>query len=283
MGSSTVLKPTDKCIQVLDKGFVRLVDFMGSDEAVVQAARVSYGKGTKKKSEDRALIRYMMSHRHTSVFEQVVFKFHWKLPIFVARQIVRHRMTSINELSGRYSEMPDECYVPTPDRICTQSKTNKQGSGNTLEDKVLISDIIQEIVYEQSEIFRNYQNNLKDNVSREIARINLPLSTYTEWYWTINLHNLFHFLKLRMDNHSQWETQQYANAIFELIKPIVPIACEAFEDYVLNAVTFSKQEMKLLKELLEDDCFTQRSLQKEKIELSKREIEDFKKKLGINV
>ena len=231
-------------INVLDKGFVRGVDYLGDDAAIVQAARCSYGKGTKSVSEDRGLIRYLMRHRHTSPLEMVEFKFHCKMPIHVARQWVRHRMASLNEMSGRYSEMPNECYVPELDRLQLQSKDNKQGSSDEqVEEAVYIQGNMQEV---QKKAFDVYQEHLESGLAREVARNDLPLSTYTEWYWKMDLHNLFHFLRLRLHSHAQYEIRQYANAIYELIKPIVPLACEAFEDYVLNAVTFSRQEMEAI-------------------------------------
>jgi len=268
-------------IDVLDKGFVRIVDWMGDDSSIVQAARVSYGKGTKTVKEDRTLIRYLMRHWHTSPFEMVEFKFHCKMPIFCARQWVRHRTASLNEYSGRYSEMPDECYVPEDSRIQTQDKWNHQASsGEQIEETTYILDNMRQ---EQEEIFSNYHEYLESGVAREIARIDLPLATYTQWYWKMDLHNLFHFLRLRMDSHAQWEMQQYANAIFEIIKQIVPISCEAFEDYRLNACTFSGPEMQIIKDILlmdTNDEFVNRYL-REKTEFSKLEIKEFKSKLGI--
>jgi thymidylate synthase (FAD) len=259
-------------IKILDKGFVSLVDHMGNDDAIVQAARVSYGKGTKKKSEDRDLIRYLMRHRHTSPFEMVEFKFHCKMPIFCARQWVRHRTASLNEYSGRYSEMPDECYVPEISRIQTQDMINHQASsGEQIEEAIFIQG---EMEIEQRDVFDNYRSYIKSGAAREIARINLPLSTYTQWYWKMDLHNLFHFLGLRMHPHAQLEMQKYAEAIFELIKPIVPVSCEAFEDYRLGSVTFSRKELEIIKESFGSaDCNMSG--------MSKRERAEFLKKLDI--
>lgn len=262
-------------IKCLDKGFVRLVDYMGSDDAIVQAARVSYGQGTKTKTEDRNLIRYMLRHGHTSPFEQVEFKFHCKMPIFVARQWVRHRTASLNEYSGRYSEIPEECYIPTLDRFQEQSQTNKQGSSNKQIEATWILDNMKK---EQKSTFSNYHSYLQTGLSREISRINLPVSSYTQWYWKMDLHNLFHFLKLRLDKDAQYEIRVYAEAIYELIKPKVPISCEAFEDYILNSQIFSAQEMILLKEFLSkipnlESC----SLQNKG--LSKREQKEFVEKI----
>lgn len=270
-------------INVLDHGHVTLVDFMGTDSSIVQAARVSYGPGTKSVSEDKQLIRYMMRHKHTSVFEQVVFKFHVKAPIFVFRQWHRHRTLSLNELSARYSVMKDECYIPAPEHICSQSNTNKQGRGNQLTEHQA-EEIRGRLLTGQEEAFTDYQQFINVGLARELARLNLPVSTYSEMYFTQNLHNLFHFLKLRMDAHAQYEIRVYANAIYELIKPIVPISCEAFEDYVLNAVTFSKEEISLLQAFLNKEEIKETlKLSKEEFDtrLSKREIDEFKQKLGI--
>lgn len=223
----------------LDHGFVRLVDWMGDDTSIVQAARVSYGKGTKSVSEDTALIRYLMRNMHTSPFEMVEFKFHVKLPIFVARQWIRHRTANVNEYSGRYSEMPDEFYLPQPDQIRSQSSTNKQGrSSETIPQA---NEIISRMQKTQQILHDEYSDFLDMGLARELARINLPLSNYTEWYWKIDLHNLFHFLRLRLDSHAQYEIRVYADAIAKIIKQIVPIAYQAFEDYTLNAVRFSKK------------------------------------------
>ena len=281
-------------INVLDHGFVDLRDHMGDDLSICRAARVSYSSENcvqeRTEGENRKLIRYMMCHKHTSPFEQVVFTFHVKAPIFVFRQWHRHRTWSFNEISGRYSELKGEFYVPTKDRLGIQSQENKQGTGEQLE-KDRAEQILHSINNGQ-EIAKDYYNfflhhpNEKYNLSRELARINLPLATYSEMYATVDLHNLFHFLKLRMDEHAQWEIQEYAKAIYELIKPIVPVACEAFSDYVLNAVTFSAQEMNALLSLLRQDFYpdnmeTYTSNKECMCYLSKRELVDFKKKLGL--
>jgi thymidylate synthase (FAD) len=259
-------------IECLDKGFVRLVDFMGTDSSIVQAARVSYGKGTTKRSQDKELIRYLMRHRHTSPFEMVEFKFHCKMPIFCARQWVRHRTASLNEYSGRYSEMPEECYVPDFSRIQTQDTTNYQASsGEQIEQATYVQGLMKE---EQAKAFDNYRDYLDCGTAREIARVDLPLSTYTQWYWKMDLHNLFHFLGLRMHPHAQWEMQKYAEAIFELIKPIVPLSCEAFEDYVMGAARFSSRELEILKNLSKPEQIKG---------LNKREKTEFLKKLGWDV
>jgi thymidylate synthase (FAD) len=236
-------------IDCLDHGFVRLVDHMGDDSAIVQAARVSYGGGTKTAEEDETLIRYLMRNMHTSPFEMVEFKFHCKLPIFCARQMVRHRTASLNELSGRYSELPEEFYIPRMERVVRQSTTNKQGSGEVFEESVA-NHIRSNMSAMARDEFKHYHWMLEQDVARELSRINLPLSTYTDWYWKMDLHNLFHFLKLRLDGHAQYEIRVYAEAIFKLIRPIVPISCKAFENYALNAVTFSEAEMDILQRLV---------------------------------
>ncbi len=217
-----------KRIDCLDKGFVRLIDVMGDDAAIVQAARVSYGSGTKKVLEDRGLIRYLLRHAHTTPFEMVEFKFHVKLPIFVARQWIRHRTANVNEYSGRYSEMKDEFYTPNPNDIRPQSVLNKQGrSEETLPDG-MAEQAANAFKAGQDEAYAQYQEFLEQGIAREIARINLPVSNYTEWYWKIDLHNLFHFLRLRIDSHAQYEIRVFAEAIAELVKPFVPHAWEAF-------------------------------------------------------
>ena len=239
----------DGAIPVLDRGFVKLVDVMGDDSSIVQSARVSYGKGTKSLSEDEGLIRYLMRHNHTTPFEMVEFKFHCRLPIFVARQWIRHRTASVNELSGRYSEMPDWFYEPAAELCTTQSAQNKQGgTGQSLADA---AEIASSFVETQSACYRQYENYLTLDMRRELARINLPLSLYTEWYWKIDLHNLFHFLKLRLDQHAQYEIRVFAEAMAEIVKERVPLAWKAFEDYHLHSLRFSRGELKLLGELLQ--------------------------------
>ena len=236
--------------KVLDHGFVKLLDIMGSDEEVEDAARISYGEGTRKVSQTRNLIRYLMRHKHTSPFEMCEVKFHIKLPIFVMRQLVRHRTANLNEYSGRYSVMSDDFYFPKGKDLKPQSTTNKQGR----EEGELGADT-GEIEFEIYRIFDGatnaYKNLLDWNVSRELSRIVLPVSNYTEVIWKIDLHNFFKFYQLRGDSHAQQEIQDYADAMYHLIYPHFPICCEAFSDYVLNAVTFSEQEMYVIKELLE--------------------------------
>ncbi|MDA3844325.1 MAG: FAD-dependent thymidylate synthase, partial [Candidatus Kapabacteria bacterium] len=214
----------NKQIDCLDKGFVRLVDYMGDDAAIVQAARVSYGKGTTSKKQDAELIRYLLRHRHTSPFEMVEFKFHVKLPIFIARQWIRHRTANVNEYSGRYSEMKNEFYIPEPDQIRKQSTLNKQGRSDKALPYEEAKAIIEQLDAVQQNLFNEYNGMLEKDLARELSRINLPLSTYTEWYWKIDLHNLLHFLRLRIDHHAQYEIQVYGLAIAELIKAVVPMA-----------------------------------------------------------
>lgn len=267
--------PEDKIVRVLDKGFVRLIDHMGSDSAIVQAARVSYGEGTKKINEDRGLIRYLLRNKHTTPFEMVQFKFHIKAPIFVFRQWHRHRMWSYNEYSGRYSEMKDEFYVPDDSVFTAQNPHNKQGGSDeviTLSSSKNIDDWVEwqcfgdtreegakayepflwskEFEQEQSMSRYYYERWLGTGVRKELARINLPLSQYSEMYASVDLHNLFHFLKLRMDSHAQYEIRVYADAIGKLIKDIIPIAYEAFEDYIVTGTFFSGKDLNALSELL---------------------------------
>lgn len=233
-------------IPVLDKGFVRLVDHMGGDEAIVQAARVSYGKGTKKVSQDKGLIRYLMRHRHTTPFEMVDFKWHAKMPILVARQWVRHRTASINEYSLRYSEARDDFYIPDPDAIRSQSEVNKQGRSDKELPKELIEKVRENFLENSSRAFQLYQEMNDAGIAKELARGVLPVNIYTEWYWKNDLHNTFHFLNLRMDKHAQWEIQQYANAMAGIIKEKVPIAYGAFEDYILNGTNLTKPDLSVL-------------------------------------
>ena len=236
--------------KVLDHGFVRLVDYMGDDGAIVQAARVSYGKGTKKVSRDRELIRYLLGHQHTSPFEMVEFKFHVKLPIFVARQWIRHRTANVNEYSGRYSVMKEEFYQPEADQIRLQSEVNKQGRSDDPAPAELRDDFLTHSAEMQKRAYEKYNGYLTAGLARELARVNLPLSLYTEWYWKIDLHNLMHFLKLRIDPHAQYEIRQYALAMGEIVKVVCPISWEAFEDYILHAQRFSAIELKILKKTL---------------------------------
>lgn len=237
----------DKEIKVLDKGFVRLVDYLGDDSRIVQSARVSYGEGTKSYREDKGLIDYLLRNDHTSPFEQVSFTFHIKMPIVVARQWIRHRTAKVNEISGRYSVMASEFYVPAAEDIALQSEDNKQGRQNEPVSKELAKEIQDIISAEQERVYETYTKLLDMGLAREIARINLPLSLYTEWYWTMDLHNLFHFLRLRMDAHAQKEIRVYADAIFEIVKKITPMAAEAFEKHLLTGVALSGSELEAVR------------------------------------
>ena len=267
-----------KRIDCLDKGFVRLIDVMGDDASIVQAARVSYGSGTKKVHEDRGLIRYLLRHAHTTPFEMVEFKFHVKLPIFVARQWIRHRTANVNEYSGRYSEMKDEFYTPAVQDIRPQSVSNKQGrSDETLPDG-MAEQAAQAFKKGQDDAYAQYQEFLEQGIAREIARINLPVSNYTEWYWKIDLHNLFHFLRLRIDAHAQYEIRVFAEAIAELVKPFVPHAWEAFEDYILNAHRLTAPEIKVMKHMLQS-VLLPTDEQLAELGLKGREAVEFKEKM----
>jgi len=242
----------DKEFPVLDKGFVRLVDYLGSDQRIVQAARVSYGEGTKSHRQDAGLIDYLLRHDHTSPFEQVVLTFHAKMPVFVARQWVRHRTARLNEISGRYSVLKDEFYVPAGENVSEQSEDNKQGRVEAAADAELQDSVRRRLADGQETAYAEYTALLDEGVARELARVNLPLSLYTEWYWQIDLHNLFRFLKLRMDRHAQREIQAYATTIFEITKRVCPAACASFENHVLGSVRFSAAEWRALQKILGD-------------------------------
>lgn len=263
----------ERYVPLYQHGFVGLLDTMGTDEEICQAARVSYGTGTKSVSDDRNLIRYLMRHWHTSPFEMAEAKFHLKLPIFVMRQLVRHRTANLNEYSARYSVLSDEFYVPEPDYMAAQSQTNKQGRGGQISDsdKSLVHDLMQES-FDQS--YHSYQLLLNENpetpcvvpesptgeerffsedypgLSRELARAVVPVSNYTECYWKCDLHNLFHFLRLRMDSHAQREIRDFATTMYELVKPKFPLSAEAFEDYRFNAKTLSRMDLLAIKDML---------------------------------
>ncbi|MEB3328995.1 MAG: FAD-dependent thymidylate synthase [Candidatus Sericytochromatia bacterium] len=239
----------DHPFPVLDKGFVRLVDYMGGDARVVQAARVSYGEGTKTVREDAGLINYLMKNGHTSPFEQVVLTFHMKLPIFVARQVIRHRTARLNEISGRYSVLKDEFYVPAPERVQAQSAVNKQGSGAALAPEVA-QQVRQTLEADQAGLYSHYEEFLAQDVARELARVNLPLSLYTEWYWQVDLHNMLHFLRLRLDWHAQVEVRAYAEAMAAIARRVAPLCYEAFEEHVLEGRRFSRKELAALRAML---------------------------------
>ena len=248
-------------IKCLDHGFVALTDAMPrlvphgqtADQAIVQAARVSYGQGTKHVNEDKGLIRYLLRHRHTTPFEMVEFKFHVCMPIFIARQWIRHRTANVNEYSARYSIVPDRFYVPSVENVRKQSKSNRQGG-----EELFKTDDAQELrtaedfvsyLKEVEAFYARYLNLTERGVSRELARVGLPVNMYTEWYWKCDLHNTLRFLSLRMDSHAQAEIREYARAMFELIRPIVPVTCEAWRDYEFEAMHLSRLEIDALREL----------------------------------
>ncbi len=257
-----------KVIPVLDHGFIRVIDYMGDDSAIVQAARVSYGAGTKKTSQDRNLIAYLMRNRHTTPFEMCEIKFHIKLPIFVARQWIRHRTANVNEYSARYSILGKDFYLPKREHLAAQSKSNKQGREDILNDKEAkrVLDLLKQ---DAAECYKHYEEMLnediegnvlddsKSNLARELARMNLTLNYYTEWYWKIDLHNLFHFLQLRADSHSQYEIRVYAEAMLQIVKQWVPFAYEAFEEYCLNGAYISRKAILVIKKMISGDSITQ--------------------------
>ena len=245
-------------LPVLDHGFVRVVDYMGDDSAVVQAARVSYGRGTRAANEDRGLIRYLMRHRHSTPFEMCEIKYHVKLPIFVARQWIRHRMANINEYSARYSILDREFYLPAPEQLAAQSAVNRQGRGAVLEgdQAAHVLDLLRD------DATRNYDHYLemlnedpdgrvieegRTGLARELARMNLTLNAYTQWYWKADLHNLLNFLSLRADAHAQYEIRVYADAMLDTVKAWVPLVHEAFRDYRQGAVTLSAQMLTVVR------------------------------------
>lgn len=255
-------------ISLLDHGFVRVIDYMGDDQAIVQAARVSYGRGTKKVSEDRGLIRYLMRHHHTTPFEMCEIKFHVKLPIFVARQWIRHRMASVNEYSARYSVMDREFYIPAPAQLAAQSTLNRQGREAVLQGPEA-EEVLGLLRDDAERCYRDYAWMLNEGteehpadptrqgLARELARMNLTLNTYTQWYWKTNLHNLFHFLGLRADSHAQYEIRVYADAMLEIVEAWVPAAAEAFRDYRMGAVSFSAPMLTILRRMLAGETVTQ--------------------------
>jgi thymidylate synthase (FAD) len=246
---------------ILDHGFVRVVDYMGDDSAIVQAARVSYGRGTRQVSEDRGLIRYLMRHRHTTPFEMCEIKYHIKLPIFVARQWIRHRTANVNEYSARYSIMDKEFYIPRPEHLASQSSDNRQGRGSVLSG--LEAERVFEILKsDASRAYDHYEEMLNEGkdgdsleesnngLARELARMNLTLNYYTQWYWKTDLHNLFNFLSLRVDSHAQYEIRVYADAMLDTVRRWVPIATEAFSDYRLGGVSLSSAGLEVVKKML---------------------------------
>ena len=255
-------------LPVLDHGFVRVVDYMGDDAAVVQAARVSYGKGTRRVSEDRGLINYLMRHRHTTPFEMCEIKLHVKLPIFVARQWIRHRTANVNEYSARYSILDKEFYVPAPAHLAEQSSSNRQGRGSVIEGAA--AEKVLALLRDDSErLYGHYLELLNSDESgepldpeqpalaRELARMNLSLNFYTQWYWKTDLHNLLHFLSLRADPHAQYEIRAYAEAMLGIVERWVPLCHRAFEDYRLNAATLSAGGLAIVRRMLAGETVTQ--------------------------
>jgi thymidylate synthase (FAD) len=264
-------------LPVLDHGFVRVVDYMGDDAAVVQAARVSYGRGTRKTSEDEGLIRYLMRHWHSTPFEMCEIKYHVKLPIFVARQWIRHRTANVNEYSARYSIMDKEFYIPAPEHLAAQSADNRQGRGAVLQgdDAARVLGLLRQ---DAAQTYAHYEEMLDEDgpgLARELARMNLTLNTYTQWYWKTDLHNLFHFLRLRADAHAQYEIRVYAEAMLETVKAWVPLSYAAFKDYRLGAVTFSANMLAVLRRMLAGEVVEQPASG-----LSKREWAEMMAALG---
>jgi len=279
-------------VPVLDHGFVGLVDHMGSDSAIVQAARVSYGAGTKQVQDDRNLIRYLMRHEHTTPFEMCEVKFHIKLPIFVMRQLVRHRTASMNEYSARYSVLTDEFYIPELEQIQKQSTSNKQGREEAewgFEEKRGVQHAFQRSFFNAYKEYTSLLGKDDDGLARELARSVLPVGGYTELYWKANLKNFLHMARLRMDPHAQWEIREFAGAMYNLVKPLFPEACQAFEDYAVNTVKFSAGEFDLLKNLISYEKWITLVEKYGKDEkalgqdagLGIRELKEFKAKLGL--
>lgn len=273
-------------VPLLDHGFVRVIDYMGDDSAVVQAARVSYGRGTKAVTEDRGLIRYLMRHWHSTPFEMCEIKFHVKLPIFVARQWIRHRMANVNEYSARYSVMDREFYIPAPEQLAAQSASNRQGRGEVLAgaDAARVMDLLRQ---DATTAYDHYIEMLNEDdtgatldparqgLARELARMNLTLNTYTQWYWKTDLHNLMNFLRLRADAHAQYEIRVYAEAMLGVLEAWVPAVAEAFRDYRLGAVTLSAQMLDITRRMLAGEAVEQASTG-----LSKREWRELMQMLG---
>ena len=246
--------------EVLDHGFVRVIDYMGDDAAICQAARVSYGRGTKSVQNDEGLIRYLMRHWHSTPFEMCEIKLHVKLPVFVARQWIRHRTANVNEYSARYSILDREFYIPAPENIAAQSVVNNQGRGEVLEgdEAARVLDILKT---DSARAYDNYEAMIsqegQQGLARELARMNLPANIYTQWYWKVDLHNLFHFLRLRADAHAQYEIRVYAEAIAAVVADWVPFAYRAFEDYRMGGATLSATAMDCVRRMLKGEEVTQ--------------------------
>ena len=276
-----------KPFKVLDSGFIRVIDYMGDDTAIVQSARVSYGEGTKKVSNDKGLIRYLMKNWHTTPFEMCEIKLHIKLPIFIARQWIRHRTANVNEYSARYSILDKEFYIPKPQHMSSQSTTNKQGRGSNLSKKdterflkILKDDAERNYKHYEDMLNENQSGEIKNDdktgLSRELARINLTLNTYTQWYWKIDLHNLLHFLYLRDDHHAQYEIQAYAEIILnKIVKKWVPYTYSAFKEFQLESYNLSKTAIEIIKKRLQG-----KKISYEKSGLSRREWIELINKFG---
>jgi thymidylate synthase (FAD) len=275
-----------EAIPVLDHGFVRVIDYMGDDAAVVQAARVSYGKGTKRVNEDRGLIHYLMRHRHTTPFEMCEIKYHVKLPIFVARQWIRHRTANVNEYSARYSILDKEFYIPAPEHLAAQSTSNRQGRGEVLSGKE--AERVLALLRDDAErAYRGYVEMLNETergdaidaerqgLARELARMNLSLNFYTQWYWKTDLHNLLNFLSLRADAHAQYEIRAYAEAMIATVERWVPMTAEAFRQYRLGGAQLSERGLAVVRRLLGGETVTQ-----EESGMSKREWSELMAVLG---
>jgi thymidylate synthase (FAD) len=256
-------------LPVLDHGFVRVIDYMGDDAAIVQAARVSYGKGTKKVNEDAGLINYLMRHRHSTPFEMCEIKFHIKLPIFIARQWIRHRTANVNEYSARYSILDREFYIPAADQLAAQSKNNRQGRGDLVEGAEA-KRVFELLKNDSEQVYDHYIEMLNDNeatgepvdtsrkgLARELARMNLTLNYYTQWYWKVDLHNLMHFLSLRADSHAQYEIRAYADVMINVLKRWLPITYEAFMNYRMGGAAISAKGLASIRKMLNGENVTQ--------------------------
>jgi len=263
---------------VLDHGFVRVIDYMGDDAAIVQAARVSYGKGTKAVQNDEGLIRYLMRHWHSTPFEMCEIKLHVKLPVFVARQWIRHRTANVNEYSARYSILDREFYIPAPEQLAAQSTVNNQGRGATLQGEEA-ARVLEVLKADSTRAYDHYEEMLsqdgQDGLARELARMNLPANIYTQWYWKVDLHNLLHFLRLRADAHAQYEIRVYAEEICKLVADWVPFAYRAFEDYRMGGATLSATALDCVRRMLKGEDVTQ-----ETSGMSKGEWREFRAVIG---
>ena len=276
-----------KPLQALDHGFVRVIDYMGDDTAIVQSARVSYGKGTKKITNDKGLIKYLMRHWHSTPFEMCEIKLHVKLPIFIARQWIRHRTANVNEYSARYSILDKEFYIPSVENLASQSQVNKQGRAENLSPEEA-EKVINILKNDAEQTYNNYEVMLNENsdgetldegsmgIARELARMNLTLNTYTQWYWKIDLNNLLHFLKLRADAHAQFEIRVYADIILDIVKKWVPITYEAFEDYRVGGTQLSAKEILILKKIIKGE-----TVDPDAEGISKREWGELQKKFDL--